>query len=164
MFALIIIFFFLFSANLINADIIWPGLIYIDGILQSFPYIIFGFIVEFLIIQYGTKLSFKKAFIIVLLMNLVSFLLGIILIPIATIFLEIIYSISVYQFFKIGTFSLITQISTFIIIVAINTIIESWIILLKYPKFNEKKIIILVTIANALSTAIAVFGIYKMQF
>ena len=134
-----------------NANVIWPSLYIAKGML-SFKVIIAGLIIELLFVKYFTKIVWKKALIIATLMNLVTAVLGIALIPLSGLASEFVFDFvfHAYDKFGIGTFHWSHWLVSYILVVFINTFIESLFINLTL-KFKIKKIFWWMLIANGIS-------------
>ena len=108
-----------------NADIVWPSLYITKGML-SLKIIFLGLIIELLFVKYFTKINWKKASIITLIMNLITTALGIILIPISGLGIEFVFDFvfHAYDKFGIGTFHWSHWLVSYILVIFINTLIE----------------------------------------
>ena len=108
---------FLFSAPAF-ADVVWPSL-YIVGGMMSAKVIIAGLLVEFLFVKFFTKTTWLKAGLVAFVMNLITCLLGIILIPISGLLIEfIMYPVSP------ATFHWSHWLMSYLVIILMNTLIE----------------------------------------
>lgn len=118
-----------FSAK---ANMVWPSLYIIDQ-YYSWYIILIGLIVEFFAIKLFLKVSWGKSALIAVTMNLISALIGLILIPVSGVIVEILTLP-----FGGGTFQLSHWILDYIAAVLCNVVIEGlavkWIF--KYP-FKE---------------------------
>ena len=108
-----------------NADIVWPS-IYITKGMLSLKVIIWGLIVELFFVKYFTNTDWKKASIVTILMNLITTILGIILIPLSGLSSEFIFDFvfHAYDKFGIGTFHWSHWLVSYILVILINTFIE----------------------------------------
>lgn len=134
-----------------NADIIWPSLYIAKGML-SIKTIILGLIIELLFVKYFTKINWKKVSIITILMNLITTILGIILIPISGLGAEFVFDFvfHAYDKFGIGTFHWSHWLVSYLLVIIINTLIEGLFIKLVL-KLKFKQIFWWLLIANAIS-------------
>jgi hypothetical protein len=107
------------------ADVIWPSLYITQGML-SLKVIILGLIAELFFVKYFAKLNWKKASIITILMNLITTILGIILIPLSGLGAEFVFDFvfHAYDKFGIGTFHWSHWLVSYLLVIIINTIIE----------------------------------------
>ena len=108
------------------ADIVWPSLYIVKG-LYSIKVIVIGLIIELLFVKYLTGVNWKKASVITILMNLITTIIGTILIPISGLCSEFIFDFvfHAYDKFGIGTFHWSHWLISYILIILINTFIES---------------------------------------
>ncbi len=134
-----------------NADIVWPSLYITKGML-SLKVIILGLIIELLFVRYFTKISWKIASITAIAMNLITTVLGIILIPLFGLGAEFIFDFvfHAYDKFGIGTFHWSHWLVSYVLVILINTFIECLYIKLTL-KLNFKKIFCWMFLANAIS-------------
>jgi len=128
------------------ADVVWPSL-YITSGMCSIKVIIVGIIIELFFVKYFTKTSWLKSSIVTLIMNAVSCLLGIILIPISGLFVEL--------FSPYNTFHWTHWLMSYILAIVINTLIEGLIIKLAL-KLKIESIVLWLFIANAISILICI--------
>ena len=131
----------------ILANVVWPAL-YLLGRLLSFWVIALGLLIEFLFVRWLTRLDWKRAIWADVAMNLVSALLGIILIPVAGLILVLPFP---------ATFGLASWVATFCVAVLINTSVESFVLLKGFKQSIRRKEFWLLCLANALSVGVA-FG------
>ena len=110
----------------VNADLVWPSLYIAKGML-SIKVILLGLIVELFFVKYFTKVSWKKASIVTFLMNLITTVLGMIFIPISGLGTEFIFDFvfHAYDKFGIGTFHWSHWLTAYLLVILINTLIES---------------------------------------
>ncbi len=108
------------------ADIVWPSLYITSGML-SIKVILAGFLAELLFVKFFTELNWLKAFLTNFLMNFVSCILGVILIPISGILIELITPFG-------ATFHWSHWLLSYLFVVLINTSIEGLIIKLTLQK------------------------------
>ena len=152
--------FILFFAGLslslmpVRADIIWPSVYIIQGMTSLFV-IFFGFLAETAIIRYFAKINWKKAFAVSFVMNLVSTLLGIILIPLSGLCAEFIFDFifRLYANFGIGTFHWTHWLASYLIVIILNTLIEG-LCVRQMLKLKLKQTFWWLLCANALSVLV----------
>ena len=131
----------------ILANIVWPAL-YLLGRLISFWVITSGLFIEFFFVWWLTRLDWKRVIWADVAMNLVSALLGLILIPVVGL-------IAVLPFSAI--FGLASWVATFCVAVLINASVESVVLLKGFKQSIGKREFWLLCLANALSVGVA-FG------
>ena len=143
------------------ADVIWPSLYITQGML-SLKVIILGLIAELFFVKYFAKLNWKKASIITILMNLITTILGIILIPLSGLGAEFVFDFvfHAYDKFGIGTFHWSHWLVSYLLVIFINTLIESLLIKLSL-KLNLKKTFWWLFIANGISVLLCVIFYWK---
>jgi hypothetical protein len=83
----------------------WPAMVLEERLLSVIP-IVAGLVVEWLALRFGGfDLSWKKAAVVDVVMNAVSTIVGIVLIPVLGLVWEIFPGVVLYKFFSIGTFN-----------------------------------------------------------
>lgn len=134
-----------------NADIVWPSLYITKGML-SLKVILIGLIVELLFVKYFAKISWKKASITAVVMNLITTVLGTILIPISGLGSELVFDFVFYAYdkFGIGTFHWSHWLVSYLLVILINTFIECLYIKLTL-KLKLKEIFWWMLLANGIS-------------
>lgn len=145
------------------ADVVWPSLYITKGML-SLKTIILGLIVELLFLKYFTKVDWKKSVIITVLMNLITTILGVILIPIAGLGSEFFFDfvLHAYDKFGIGTFHWSHWLASYILAILINTIIEG-LFIKSTLKLKLKQTFWWLLIANSISVLFC-FLFYEMSY
>jgi len=107
------------------ADMVWPALMVEQRLLSVIP-ISAGLLVECLALRFGGfGLSWKRAAIVDVVMNTVSSVVGIVLIPALGFAWEFFPGIMLYKVFKVGTFNPGTWAATFLMAVFATTAIEA---------------------------------------
>jgi hypothetical protein len=110
---------------LLLADVVWPSLI-LEGRLLSVLPISAGLIAEWFALYFGGfGLSWKKAIIVDLVMNTVSSVCGIVLIPVLGLVWEFGPGSLVNRIFNVGTFNPASWAATFLFSAAASTSIEA---------------------------------------
>ncbi len=134
-----------------NADVIWPSLYITKGML-SLKVILLGLIVELLFVKYFTKIDWKKASFIAITMNLITTVLGIILIPLSGLGSEFVFDFvfHAYDKFGIGTFHWSHWLAAYLLVILINTLIEG-LFIKSMLQLKFKQIFWWLLIANAIS-------------
>lgn len=123
------------------ADVVWPSL-YIATGMASIKVVIVGLITELFFVKFFTNISLLKASIITVIMNTVTCILGMLLIPISGLFVELLPP------FK--TFHWTHWLLDYLLAILINTVIEGFIIKL-ILKLKFKNVFIWLFVANAIS-------------
>ncbi len=134
-----------------SADLVWPSLYITKGML-SIKVILIGLIIELFFVKYCTKVDWKKASIVTILMNLITTILGIIFIPLSGLSSEFIFDFvfHAYDKFGIGTFHWSHWLAAYLLVILINTFIEGLFIKLTL-KLKLTKIFWWLLIANSIS-------------
>lgn len=135
----------------VNADLVWPSLYIAKGML-SIKVILLGFIVELFFVKFFTKTDWKKSFIATFLMNLITTVSGMILIPLSGLGSEIVFDFvfHAYDKFGIGTFHWSHWLAAYLLVILINTLIEG--LFIKFMlKIKLLKTFWWLLIANAIS-------------
>ena len=136
-----------------HADVIWPALFIMKGMLNPLI-IIAGLITEIYFIKRFTDVSWKKASWVGFLMNLITAVIGIFVIPISGLVLEgVLYNLAqIYSIFDAGSFHWSHWLLNYVLIILFNTLIEG--LFIKFVmKLQFKKIFGWLLGANALSVA-----------
>ncbi len=129
------------------ADVVWPSLYIVMGML-SIKVIIAGLLAELLFVKFFLKINWLKACFITFVMNLITGLLGIILIPISGLLIELIT-----PFYP--TFHWSHWLLSYFSVVLINTFVEG--IIIKFSlKQSFKKIFCWLFIANTVSVLMCI--------
>ena len=131
------------------ADVVWPSL-YIASGMSSIKVIIVGLIIELFFVKFFTDTRWLKAGIVTFIMNLITCLLGVIIIPISGLLLEfIMYPVNQ------ATFHWTHWVASYFVVIVINTLIEGLVIKLMLKKSYKKNFWWLFG-ANAISILICV--------
>lgn len=132
-----------------SANVVWPSL-YILSQIYCWYIIVLGLVVEFFAIKFFGKASWKKSAIIAAVMNAISALVGLVLIPVSGILTEFLLFP-----FEQGTFHLSHWIVDYVFVALVNTCIEGlsikWIF-----KYEFKHVFWWLFAANAVSVALSV--------
>ena len=140
---------FLFSAPAF-ADVVWPSL-YIVGGMMSAKVIIAGLLIEFWFVKFFTKTTWLKAGLVAVVMNLITCLLGIVIIPISGLLIEFI----MYPFSP-ATFHWSHWLVSYLVIVLVNTLIEGLVV--KFGlKQSYKSVFWWLFAANTISVLLCIF-------
>lgn len=132
-----------------SANVVWPSL-YILSQIYCWYIIVLGLVVEFFAVKFFGKASWKKSAIIAVAMNVISALVGLVLIPVSGILTEFLLFP-----FEQGTFHLSHWIADYVFVAVVNTCIEGlsikWIF-----KYEFKRVFWWLFAANAVSVALSV--------
>ncbi|MBE7498134.1 MAG: hypothetical protein HS117_24610 [Verrucomicrobiaceae bacterium] len=109
------------------SNIVWPSMILTGRIVAVIP-ILAGLVVEFLYLRYGTTLRGVRCLWADLSMNLVSALLGLILIPLSGIGWELLASMTIYPLLNIGSFNPVTWTASVILAAIMNAVVEGFVL------------------------------------
>ena len=93
-------------------------------------------------------------------MNLISALVGVLLIPIAGIVWEVFPGLVLYSQFSMGTFNPLTWVATFVLAVLITTFIEGLVVERLFRKTRTTKLYLMIGLGNALSVGVAFATLY----
>lgn len=149
----------LFVASPAHADIIWPAIFLISRMVSWWS-IALGLIVEYLFVRKLTHFDIRKSILVDLSMNLVSCLLGIILIPLFGVAWEFFPGIVLYKFFNIGTFNPGTWTATFFFAVFMNALLENFVINKGFKKKLGWRGFWWLSLANGASVGIALLSLW----
>ncbi len=138
------------------ANIVWPALFLTQRILTWWA-IGLALPIEYLAVREITKITPIKAILVTLFMNLVSCLLGIILIPLVGIIWEFFPGIVLYKVFSMGTFNPLTWIANLFLAGLINTGIEGRVVRHFSKNSLTRKDYIFLFFANLMTVGVA-FG------
>lgn len=132
-----------------SANVVWPSL-YIVSQVNCWYIIVLGLIVEFFAVRFFGDATWRKSAVIVVVMNAVSALVGLVLIPVSGLFTEVL----LFPFVD-ATFHLSHWIFDYVLAALVNTCIEGlcmkWIF-----KYRFKRIFWWLFAANAVSVAFSV--------
>jgi len=133
----------------VSANIVWPSLYILEGML-SWYVILLGFVVEIIFVKYFLKETYLKSVLIAFIMNLISTVLGLILIPLSGLVGEILLIP-----FGTGTFHFTHWLLSYILAILTNVVIEG--LTVKFIFKNKfKKLFWWLFMANAVSIIICI--------
>jgi hypothetical protein len=145
---------------LLLADMVWPALLLEQRILGVIP-IIAGLLVEWLFLWLGGfGLSWKRAAIVDVVMNLASTLAGIVVIPVLGMIWEFFPGMLIYRIFKLGTFNWGTWAATFLMAIFATTLIEAGVIRWGFKIVLDRRRFFILCAANCVSVAIAFISLW----
>lgn len=147
--------------TIVLANVVWPAL-YLEIRLFSWWAISFGLLIELFFIKKLFNLSLKDTVKPVVVANIISAILGIILIPLGGIIWEIFPGLIFYHFFELGTFNPATWFGTFLLASLINAVVESLIYqkIFKIKLSFKSKTFISIFLVNMLSVSLAFISIF----
>jgi hypothetical protein len=138
------------------ANVIWPSLYISDG-MRTWWIIIAGLVVEFLFLKIFTKDNYIKSVFMDIIMNTISTLVGIIVIPLIGLLGEIMF-IPFDSLFNTGTFDIHHWILAFLLTILCNTVIEDFSLKLIFKK-SFKKMFLWLFCANFISVLLCALKI-----
>ena len=137
------------------ADIVWPALLLEQRLLGVIP-ITAGLVVEWLALWLGGfQLSWRKAIVIDLVMNTVSTVVGIVLVPALGFAWEFFPGLIIYKVFNVGTFNPGTWAATFVMATLATTAIEAAVVKWGFKVALGRRRFLILCAANCVSVAIA---------
>ena len=152
----------------LHADVVWPALVVYFGISKAWWYIITGLLVKYVIVArlVSDHWSFwtlsralsRKIFLLTLGMNLLSAFVGLIL---SLLFDSLFHQMTNYAVAS-APYWRAYILFFYVLSVAINVVIESFIVAKVFTKLNAKNVILWITLANVLSVGIALLGVYPI--
>jgi hypothetical protein len=151
----------IFSVPPIIGDLIWPALVLEKRILSVAP-ITAGLIVEWVALWLGGfGLSWKRAVVVDLVMNGISTLAGIVVIPVLGLAWEVLPGMVLYKVFNIGTFNSGTWLATFAMAVLATTAIEAAVVKWGFKIGLGSRGFWIICAANVASVAIAFWSLRR---
>lgn len=133
----------------VSANVVWPSLYILEGML-SWYVILLGFAVEIVFVKFFLKETYLKSVLIAFIMNLISTVLGLILIPLSGLVGEVLLIP-----FGTGTFHFTHWLLSYILAILINVVIEG--LTVKFIFKNKfKKMFWWLCMANAVSIIICI--------
>lgn len=143
------------SSTLVPADVVWPALV-LETRLLSVVSITVGLLVEWLALSFGGfELSWKRAAIVDLVMNTVSTIAGIPLIPLLGLAWEVFPGQFLYKRYNLGTFNPGTWVATFVLATVATTFIEAAVVSWGFKITLGKRRFGVLCLANAVSVGVA---------
>jgi len=147
--------FFLFIPTVVSANIVWPSIYIAEG-MRSFWVIVLGLIIETVIVKIFEKQTWLRAVLISVIMNLVSTLLGIILLPAIGFVGVILLGFLAEIIPALGnTFDLPVWIFSYILAILTNVVIEGYTTQFT-ARIPFKNMFWWMLLANTLSVAVCV--------
>jgi hypothetical protein len=143
--------------QLVVADVVWPSL-FLEKRLLSIWVISTGLVVEWLALWLGGfGLSWKRAVIVDLVMNAVSTIVGIALIPLSGLAWEVFPGALLYKAFHYDTFNPITWLATLLLAIGLTTFIEAVVVRWGFKIALGRRRLWTLAAANLVSVSLA-FG------
>jgi hypothetical protein len=145
---------------LLFADVVWPSLFLEQHLLSVLP-ISVGLVAEWLILYFGGfGLSWKKAVVVDLVMNTVSSIAGIFLIPVLGLAWEFGPGRLINRTFNVGTFNVASWTATLLFSTGASTAIESAVVRWGFKIPLGWRRFWMLCAANAISTGIAMASLW----
>jgi hypothetical protein len=144
------------ALSVVLADMVWPALVLEQRLISVVP-ISVGLVVEWLALRFGFGLSWKRAALVDIVMNLASTVAGIPLIPLLGLAWEVFPGLVLYKVFNIGTFNPGTWAATFLIATLATVAVEAAVVRWGFKIALSRYRFGILCAANAASVAIA-FG------
>ena len=146
-----------------GADVVWPALYITKGML-SLKVIILGLITETIFVKYFAKVDWKKSAITSFLMNLITTVAGIVLIPLSGILSEIVFDFvfHAYDKFGIGTFHWSHWLISYLLVILINTLIEG-LFIKHHLRLEFKQTFWWLLAANGISVIMCFIGFTSLE-
>ncbi len=141
-----------------RADVVWPALI-LEGRIMTWWAIGAGLLVEWPVAKHITGRTWAASLWPNVAMNLVSSLLGIVLIPIVGFLWDLIPEFTVYRWFHIGTFNPFSWCVTVLLAALVNGALEAVVLRRLFKAQVTKRGLLLLVIANLVSVGIAMASI-----
>jgi hypothetical protein len=143
------------------ADVIWPALLLEDRLLTWWA-IGAGLTAEFLILRFWLGMPNLTAIMADILMNSVSTVAGIVLLPLAGVAWELFPGSVLYSILNVGTFSPVTWLATFGLAVLINTLLEGAVLRVAFQMKFQTRVFLALCLGNMVSVGLA-FGSLTMM-
>lgn len=138
---------------IVLADVVWPALVLNARLFAWLP-IVAGLFAEAMVLLFAFNMPSQRALPAAIIMNALSTVLGLFLIPLAGLLWEIFPGLILYKAFHIGTFNLATWTATFLLAVLVNSAIELT-VLEHFGIPWIRKNFVLLGLANVLSVGLA---------
>lgn len=140
-----------FTVNLLLADLVWPALFLLDRIV-AIPVILIGLAIEAALFRYFFQITWKRAFSAACVINLVSTLIGIVILPAWGWYWE--YSVTARnRSFGWGTFNPLTWAETCLMAWLLTNVVEG--IPLRMMVGPQRNLLRSLLLANLLSVGVA---------
>jgi hypothetical protein len=147
------------GCEMLLADLVWPAL-FLEGRLLTWWAIVAGLAAEFLVLRFWLGMENRTAIVADLVMNLVSTVAGIALIPLAGVAWEIFPGSVLYPLLNVGTFNPVTWGATCIIAALINTLLEGAVLDVAFHVRFQRKVFLAVFVGNMVSVALALGSLF----
>jgi hypothetical protein len=152
---IILILAILLNTTPIYANVIWPSIYIMEG-MMTWWIIAAGIIIEFIFIKLFTRDGFIKSIIMAISMNAISALVGIVAVPLSGVLVELIFIP-----FNMGSFHISHWILDYLLTILCNASIESLVLKVMFKKIY-KKIFWWIFCANIFTVAICFMKISKI--
>lgn len=141
-----------------HADVIWPALV-TEPRLLSVPVIVLGLFLEAVVLKVFFEHSWRQAGTRSLMVNAISTLLGVVLIPLSGLVWEFVAGQFVNRALDVGTFNPVTWAATLVLAATISTLVEGGVLQVFFSvTFNTRRWLIWFA-ANFVTTAVAVASV-----
>jgi hypothetical protein len=136
------------------ADLVWPAL-FLEGRLLTWWAIGAGLIAEFLVLRFWLKLSLEVAVVADIVMNVVSTIAGIVLIPAAGVAWEYFPGQFLNSLLNVGTFNPLAWTVTCLFAALLNSLIEGTVLRSVFGIEFRKMVFVALFVGNTVSVALA---------
>ncbi len=137
------------------ADLVWPALLVEQRLLGVIP-IMAGLIAEWIALYFGGfELTWKRALVVDIVMNLVSSVIGIFLLPAMGFMWELFPGIILQKALHYGTFNPVTWSGTFLIAILATSAVEGAVMNWGFKILFSRRRIIILCLANTVSVGFA---------
>jgi hypothetical protein len=137
---------------------VWPALL-LEQKLLSVPVIASGLLVEALVLRFWFAMNWKRAFTASVVVNAISTVLGVLLIPLAGVGWEIFPGLVLYKVLDVGTFNPFTWSATYLLALGINTSIEVICLRRLFGVVAGNRTWLWWTLANAVTVGLAIVSL-----
>jgi hypothetical protein len=129
--------------------------LFLEQKMLSIPVMVSGLLVEALVLRFWFTMNWKRAFTASVVVNAISTVLGVLLIPLVGIGWEIFPGLVLYKALNMGTFNPITWSATFLLALGITTSIEVFCLRRLFRVPAGKRTWLWWTLANAVTVGLA---------
>ncbi len=143
------------------ADVVWPSL-FLESRMATWWAISIGIIIEFFFVWKYFSLSAGLAALATIVMNLVSSIAGLFLIPASGFAYEFLIGQFVNRLMKVGTFNILTWIISVLLAILLNAIIESLVLKYGFKSIINLRRFLILGCANTVSVIVAYISLLVM--
>lgn len=144
---------------LVLADVVWPAL-FLSVRMAAWWCVVISILIEGVALWRFAQVPPARAFVASVVMNIVSALIGTILLPLLGIRLEFFADTTYNAWLGWGTFNPITYCATWLGATLLTTIIECFVLWLAFRMPWRRRWIVVVLIANVITVALAGFSVF----